>query len=82
MSNLSGNGPSTEFKTRPLPDARRNAWLMPSAIVAAIIVIGLGYGSSNGWMSSATTERRAATTDGSVAPMSPAPAAPASTPKP
>jgi hypothetical protein len=89
MANLQGNGPTNEYSNRPLPVSRSsNSWMIPVAVLAVIIVLGVGYGYENGWMNSASvTEHKAAAT-GSPAPMqattapTTAPAAPAATPKP
>jgi hypothetical protein len=88
MTNLSGNGPTSEINNRPLPPARSNSWMIPLAAGVVIVVLGLGYGYSNGWMNSASTEQRASTTDERATgdkslTTAPAPSmAPAATPKP
>ena len=44
MANLQGNVPTNEYSNRPLPVSRSsNSWMIPAAVVAVIIVLGLGY---------------------------------------
>jgi hypothetical protein len=85
MANLQGNGPTNEYSNRPLPDSRSsNSWMIPAAVVAVIIVLGLGYGYESGWMNSAS-EQKATAADApapGTAPLTPMPSVtPATTPK-
>jgi hypothetical protein len=83
MSNLSGNGPTNEYSNRPVPTGRAtSSWMIPAAVVAAVIVVGVGYGYESGWMNSASVvDRKAVTTDTS-SPSVAGPMTPAASPKP
>ena len=82
MANLQGNGPTNEYSNRPLPVSRSsNSWMISAAVVAVIIVLGLGYM----YGTSGTAEHAATTTDApapGAAPVTPMPSVtPAATTK-
>jgi hypothetical protein len=86
MSNLSGNGPTTEYSNRPLPARQNTGSWIAGAVIVVIVVLGLGYMYENRATDS-SVEHRAAATDvptPAASPMPPAvaPTAPAATPKP
>jgi hypothetical protein len=89
MSNLQGNGPTNDLKTRRFPAGRFSGSWIAAAVVAVIVVLGLAYTYGDRWMNSSdTVEHRAVTEDHApvASPISPAPnaapLAPAATPKP
>jgi hypothetical protein len=89
MSNLQGNGPTNEYKNRLLPAAggRPSAQWIAAAVVAVIVLLGLGYAFQGRMTGSTDMVEHRASTDAPVAsPVNPtpnaAPAAPAATPKP
>jgi hypothetical protein len=84
MSNLQGNGSTSEYSNRRLPPGRNSRpWTMVAA-AAVVIVVGLGYVYENGWLNTwGVTEHRAAATDGPAAStktVSPTPTTPPMTP--
>jgi hypothetical protein len=86
MSNLSGNGPTNEYSNRPLPTGRYSGSWIAAAVIAVIVVLGLGYMYETRSTDS-SVEHRAAAADvptPAASPMAPAvaPSAPAATPKP
>jgi hypothetical protein len=84
MSNLSGNGPTNEYSNRPLPTGRYSGSWIAAAVIAVIVVLGLGYFYENRSTDS-SVEHRAAATDvptPAALPTPVAPSAPAATPKP
>jgi len=86
MSNLQGNGPTTEYNNRPLPTRRNAGSWITAAVIAVIVVLGLGYMYENR-SSDSSVEHRAAVTDTPSPAMSPVtptvePTAPKATSKP